>query len=352
MRIFITGGSGFIGTNLIEYYARQHGTAILNYDWNPPLNPDQTKYWWEDDIMDYRKLRQVMVRFQPDIVIHLAARTDTDIYDLDGDMNEYIQNTEGTRRLLQAIKSIPSIQRVIMTSTQFVCEAGYKPMHDKDYKPFTLYGKSKLISEQLTREANLPCCWTIIRPSTIWGPWALRYRDIMFKVMKKGLYFHPAKKGVQRSYGYVKNVIHQIDQILKVPAEQVNGETFYVGDEPIDLLEWVKTISQQLTGNPVRILPTSLVKAIALTGDLASSIGVPFPLTSTRFNSMTQDYVAPMEKTLKVLGPNPYSMEAGAKEMVEWYYDRSAQIEKPSPRYYSPEELSRLTAPQKTFKHA
>ncbi|RMG69355.1 MAG: NAD(P)-dependent oxidoreductase [Bacteroidetes bacterium] len=327
-KLLITGGSGFIGTNLIAYYEGQD-LEILNLDWSPALDPKHEPYRVDVDIMDAARVLEVFQDFQPDAVLHLAARTDSDIHELDGDMDEYIQNTEGTQHVLDAIKATPSIERAVITSTQFVCEAGYMPKHDKDYKPYTLYGLSKVITEERTREANLACTWCIIRPSTIWGPWSLRYRDIMFPVMRKGLYFHPSKKDVYRSYGYVGNVVFQIHQALTLPAEKVHEEVFYVGDEPVNLLEWVKTIAKHLTGKPVRILPTWLVKMIALTGDVLTAVGLRFPITSVRFNSMTQDYITPIEKTIRVLGPPPYSMDDGVKEMVRWYDEVSADIVKP-----------------------
>ena len=337
-KVFITGGSGFIGTNLIASLTEK-GFEVLNFDWNCPLNLEQSPWWVEGDIMDLPALTGALQEFKPDYVVHLAARTDTDIYDLDGDLNEYIVNTQGTKHVLQAIKACSSIERAVITSTQFVCKAGYIPKHDQDYSPFTLYGKSKMISENYTREAGLSCAWTLIRPSTIWGPWALRYRDVMFKVMRKGLYFHPSKKDVFRSYGYVKNVVFQIEQILQKPRDLVHEQVFYVGDEPVNLLGWVKVISRELTGNHVRIIPTWTVKALALCGDLLLKLGIGFPITSTRFNSMTQNYITPIDKTISAFGPGPYTMEEGIKEMVKWYYEKSEGVIKPEIRKARPETL-------------
>jgi GlcNAc-P-P-Und epimerase len=328
-KLLITGGSGFIGTNLIEFY-EEKGAHILNLDWSPALNPAHEKYRVDCDIMDVARVKAIFKDFQPNAVVHLAARTDSDIHELDGDIDEYIQNTEGTQHVLDAIKATPTILRAVITSTQFVCKAGYLPQHDQDYDPYTLYGKSKMITEQLTRQAGLSCTWCLIRPSTIWGPWSLRYRDIMFPVMRKGLYFHPAKKDVYRSYGYVKNVVYQIDQMLTQPAERIHEQVFYVGDRPINLLEWVKTIARHLTGKSVRILPTGVVKGIALTGDVLTGAGMRFPITSIRFNSMTQDYITPIDKTIDVLGEPPYSMEEGVKEMIAWYDEVSHDIIKPA----------------------
>ena len=326
MRVLVTGGSGFIGTNFMRHMAAQ-GAELLNIDWNPPLDPGQRIWWKEADIMDQPSLQAAFDSFKPTHVVHLAARTDTDE---PIDVDAYRQNHEGTLILLEVVKKCPSVERVIVTSTQFVCEAGYQPKHDLDFKPFTVYGESKRRTEMVTREAGLQCSWTIIRPTTIWGPWSLRYRDVLFKVMRKGLYFHPGKGRVIRSYGYVGNVVWQIQRMLVVPRNVVDGRVFYVGDRPFDLKVWVEAVSKELIGKKVRYIPTMLIKAVAMGGDVLRTIGIPFPLTTGRFRSMTSDYITPMDKTIEALGEAPFTIEAGVKEMVHWYDSGSERIVAPT----------------------
>lgn len=316
MRILITGGSGFIGTNTVDMLCKR-ADAILNYSIHTPLDVQQMPFWRQGDILDLERMLNVFREFQPDHVLHLAARANCD--ENTTVEKGYLVNTAGTRNVLEALRATPSVKRVIITSTQFVCGPGRLPANDTDYFPATVYGQSKVITEQLTRTANLSCCWTIIRPTNIWGPWHLRYRREFWRVVERGLYVHPGRQPVIRCYGYVKNVVDQIRKIFEADGNVVRGQTFYAGDRPIDLIEWTNGFSRALTGHDVRVVPRPLMRALAALGDIPTRItGKPFLINSSRFRSMTTDYQTPMERTFKLFGENPYTLETAINETIQW----------------------------------
>ncbi len=316
MRLLVTGGSGFIGTNLIESFAGNE-QVVLNYSIDPPLNAAQNPCWREGDILDAQATLTAFRDFQPEHVLHLAARAECD--EKTTVAKGYRVNTEGTDNVLKAIAQTPSVQRSIITSTQFVCAPGRLPLNETDCYPDTVYGQSKVITEQLTRAANLPSCWTIIRPTNVWGPWHMRYRREFWRVLERGFYIHPGRQPVIRSYAYVMNVVDQIRKIFAAPRPQVQGQTFYLGDRPINLLEWVNGFSRALNGRDVRVLPRPLMRSLALLGDIPSALsGKPFLINSSRLRSMVTDYPTPMEPTLALLGENPHTLEDGIKATVDW----------------------------------
>ena len=117
----------------------------------------------------------------------------------------------------------------------------------------------------------------------------------------------------------MKNVVHQIRKILEAPPDTVRGKTFYLGDSPINLLDYVDGFSKALTGRSVRVIPRPVMRALALLGDIPTKLtGKPFLINSSRLRSMTTDYTTPMDKTFESLGENPYMLEEGIKETVEW----------------------------------
>jgi nucleoside-diphosphate-sugar epimerase len=316
MKILITGGSGFIGTNFVEALSRK-AHSILNYSLHPPLESEHRQYWRAGNILDPEGTTAVFREFEPDRVLHLAARAECD--ETTTVETGYRVNTQGTQNVLDAICATSSVQRTIITSSQFVCAPGRLPKNDTDYFPETIYGESKVITERLTRDADLPICWTIIRPTNIWGPWHMRYRREFWRVVEHGLYIHPGRRPVIRCYGYVKNVAYQIQKIFQAPCDAVHGKTLYLGDRPINLYDWVNGFSRALTGHEVRVIPRPLMRALALLGDIPSRlIGKPFLINSSRFRSMTTDYETPMEPTFELLGESPYMLEEGIRETVEW----------------------------------
>ena len=318
-KLLITGGSGFIGTNLIDL-ASKKGILLLNVDIQPPLCKEQSHFWRRTDILDADSLKIAFLDFRPDWVVHLAARTDCD--DATTVEDGYQVNTVGTENVLLAIRSTPSVSRAIITSTQFVCRPGVIPKNGDEYDPHTVYGQSKVLAEHLTRRANLGCTWTIIRPTNIWGPWHMRYRAQFLRALSKGAYLHPSGRSCTKSYGYVGNVVHQILRICEASPEVVHGKTLYVGDRPIDLLAWVNAFSQELRRKPVCTAPYWALRGLATVGDVMSlCMGRPFLINSRRFRSMTEDYIVPMEDTFRLLGESPFSLQEGVRATVKWLRD-------------------------------
>ena len=320
-RILVTGGSGFIGTSLVESLVRD-GLTVLSLDRSQPLNRSHRSVWQSIDLLDRDALIAVFREFGPEQVVHMAARTDLDS---DTVLEDYAVNTRGTVNVLDAAEQAGTVSRMLITSSMLVCRLGYRPESDTDYAPDTMYGKSKVETERIARERNPSFEWALIRPTTIWGPYHLRLRDEFFRMLRKGLYLHPAGKPCRRSYGYVGNAVHQVRRLLEAPRKDVHGRTFYIGDPPIELDDYIHGFSRRLTGRDARTVPYFIMKSAALCGDLLSALGwKTVPLTSYRLGNMTRDNVLDMEPTLEVTGPNPFSLEQGIEETARWL-DQAAE---------------------------
>lgn len=313
-RILVTGGSGFIGTNLLLSLCNTFRCEVVNLDIRPPLLPEHAPLWRQVDVGNASQLRAAVTSFSPYAIVHAAARTDT----ADDQVEAYASNVEGTRNVLYAFDSEPAAKRLVLISSQFVVGPGAVPASDEVYAPHTAYGESKARAEDVLRSSRTSKCWTILRPTNVWGPWHPRYPSEFWRVLGRGLYLHPAGEPVVRCYGYVGNVVCQLERALVLPEAGVCRRTYYVGDEQDDIRKWVDAFSRALTGRPVRVVPRSVLRAVAYGGDALERLGRQAPLTTSRYRSMTTDYRAPMGPSLAVLGRGPVNLEEGVRQTVMW----------------------------------
>lgn len=314
-KILITGGSGFIGTNLIEKLVVNKDLKLINIDIVEPKNNAHRPYWRNIDINDKDNLQREITNFAPNFVVHLAARTD-----LTGNsVSDYDTNTIGTMNLVETLESLDSVKRVIFTSSMYVCEPGYSPKDYDDYAPHTIYGESKVWAEKIIKNKNPKnYVWSIIRPTSIWGPWFSEPYANFFKIIIAKKYFHMNSKDCSKTYGYVGNTINQIHDILYSPSEEVSKNTFYLGDWPVyNISEWANEIAAY-NSYRIRKLPFSFFQLLAFIGDVLKLLGVYFPMTSFRLKNMTTDNVLNLEP-IKNLSPKlPYSRKQGIANTIEW----------------------------------
>jgi nucleoside-diphosphate-sugar epimerase len=314
-RIVIIGGSGFIGTNLVSFFAAA-GCDVLSVDVARPRNPDHAPLWRLLDVLDSKMLQSTLQQFAPDVVLHAAARTD-----LNGrSVSAYEANTRGVENVIRAITSTPSIDRVIFFSSRLVCRIGYRPSSDTDYCPNTMYGASKVVGEQSVRAAQLDVPWLIVRPTSIWGPWFdIPYRTF-FDLIQRGRFFRIDGARVLKSFGFVGNTVYEIDRLLTAPAEAVAGRTFYLADyPPVDVGEWADCIQRAMSAPPIRAAPRRILQAGAFAGDLLKRVGWSrVPITTFRLDNLLTPMVHDLRPLEEIVGPLPYSVEEGVAATVEW----------------------------------
>jgi len=310
MRILITGGSGFIGSNLIEYYNNKN-YKLLNIDSKKPSDKFK-ELWAEVDIRDYALFEKIVVDFDPEFIIHLAARTD-----LDGKTpDDYSSNTLGTINLLKISDKLTNLKRVIFTSSMLVCRPGYIPTKDSDYNPSTAYGESKVEMEKIIRDYNPNYSWCIIRPTSIWGPgFGVPYRNFFDMIIKRR-YVHFGK-ATTKTYGYIGNVIYQIENILNAD-KSIEKQVFYIGDyEPTNIKLWADEIANEL-GIKIPEIPLFLIKFAAYIGDFLKKFNIHFPMTTFRLKNMTTKNVVNLENTKKLAPELPYSRIEGIRNTLYW----------------------------------
>jgi GlcNAc-P-P-Und epimerase len=312
-KILITGGSGFIGQNLIEYYLSKY--TLLNYDIKPPKIKNQKEIWCKGDILDFEKFKKTIFDFQPDYIVHLAARTDLNE---NKDVLGYNANILGVENLINILNLDGlNVKKTIYASSRMVCKIDYIPKTFDDYCPPNLYGESKMKGEKLIK-TNARHPYIIVRPTSIWGPWFEIPYKTFFDTVKSGKFFMPKNINPKKSFGFVLNTTYQIDKLLF--SQETLQQTYYLSDYPnIEVSTWASLIAKHFEVSQPKRLPLSILKSIALVGDLLKKFGYKNPpLTSFRLNNIITDMVYDLNDLKKVCGNLPYSLEEGVAITINW----------------------------------
>lgn len=314
-KILVTGSSGFIGQALCRRLLAD-GLSVLGLD---TREPGQAAAWEHRtiDVMDSEALSAAFEQYQPDAIIHLAARTD-----LEGKtVEDYEVNRQGVRNICDVVAATPSVRRSIYTSSQLVCAIGSTPKSDTDYSPNTVYGESKVATEMVVRETNGgDVCWSLVRPTTVWGPGMSQHYQTVLRMIDKGIFFHSGWGALYKSYAFIDNIVHQYVQLLHVPRETINGRTFVLADyEPFSLRDYLNALADELGRRRPVTVPLPAAHMLAFAGDVLNRVGVPFPYNSFRLNNIRTEYTVDVSKTEEVCGPVPVSFPDGVKRTVAWF---------------------------------
>ena len=320
MKIFITGISGLIGKWFAER-ALKEGHQVCGIDNRKITTHDHlNKYHVLADILDYERASEIIGKFQPDALVHLAARID-----LDGtNLQDYDANITGVRNICKIVRETTSITRAIYTSSQLVCKVGYVPEGDIDYCPNTYYGESKVRTEQIVREEDGGgASWCLVRPTTVWGPYMSAHYERLLRHVKNGTYFHSGRGKLFKSYSYAGNIAFQYMRLLEAKKHSVQGKVFYMADyEPLSLRDYIDGLACEIGSRSPVTVPLPFAKGLALAGDVLNSIGISFPFTSFRLRNILTEYIFDMSLTEEVCGPLPYTFEEGVKATAMWFLSK------------------------------
>lgn len=183
MKILVTGGAGFIGSNFIHYWLNNNpGDEIINFDaltyaGNPDnlsdLEGDARYHFVKGDITDEAAVNEVVKGV--DLIVHFAAESHVD-RSIKNSADFIHTNVEGTRILLEAAKNNGNIRfHHISTDEVFgSLEPGEaKFTEETPYDPRSPYSASKAASDHLVRAYfhvhGLPV--TISNCSNNYGPY-------------------------------------------------------------------------------------------------------------------------------------------------------------------------------------
>lgn len=238
--ILITGGAGFIGSNLIHFLLRSYdGIKIINLDKLTyagnlenleDVASDPRYEFVHGDICDQKLVRQVMARVQG--VVHLAAETHVDRSILDA--GQFVQtDVFGSFVLLDGLRHAPDVEFFLHVSTDEVYGSRDKGFFKEDdpLNPSSPYAASKAGADRLARAYHvtfgLPVI--IIRPSNNYGPYQYPEKFIPLFITNclegKPLPLYGQGTNV-RDWLHVKDHCRAIDLVIR---RGESGEVYNIG---------------------------------------------------------------------------------------------------------------------------
>ncbi len=312
MKILITGGCGFIGTNLIDLLlgSGRYEISILDN-----LSAGNIRYL--NDVLGSRRLGLSYVDFtKGDIrnmstvmqackgvhaVVHLAAHAGV-VPSVEDPFYDAEVNVSGTLNLLEASRKA-GVEKFVFASSNAPLGIQSPPMNEeKAPRPLSPYGASKLAGEGYCSafwgSYGLPT--VTLRFSNAYGPWSLHKASVVSKFIKDGM-----SKGSFTIYGdgsqtrdfiYAEDISRAIAQVLESHSKDIYGETFHLG-----------------TGRETKI------------NDLAETVkrlfggSVETAYEPERAGEIKRNY-SDIGKAVKILGFRPsVGLEDGVKKVFDWF---------------------------------
>lgn len=227
---FVTGADGFIGSHLIKNLLKKgyKVKALVHPDEKSDNLSGMDTEIINGDLADPDELEKVL----PDVdyVFHLAAILG------EGKRGfEYLKkvNIDGSKTLIDHyMKKQKKLKRFVFTSSVAAAgPSGNSTLHNEMSRsnPESVYGRSKLETENYLLNLNQNFPFTIIRLPLVYGPMSRRGTLMLFKLINKGVQIINFRN--KFSIGFVEDIC---DGIIRASENDIaEGERYYLGEEAI-----------------------------------------------------------------------------------------------------------------------
>ncbi len=305
MRIFVTGGSGFIGGHVIERLAQSHEVlAMARSDASARVVEAFGARAVRTSLEDVRTEHLAGV----DAVVHAAA------YIAEwGTREQFFEtNVAGTARMLAAAREAGA-RRFLYIGTEAVLFDGHDLVDVDETRSYParqryLYAETKAEAERLVLAANEPSFVTIsLRPRLVWGPRDGSILPVVLEAAKANRFVWLDRGAHRTSSCHVANLVHAVELAL---TRGRGGQSYFIADEGTRTMRELVTAlaATQGVALPPKSLPGGLARFLARVVEWTWSTfrlsGNP-PMTRFVAALMSRTITVSTEKAKRELGYEP-----------------------------------------------
>lgn len=312
--ILITGGAGFVGSNILAYLFEKYPgynyivLDALTYSGDMRNIPEAIRgssnfTFAKGDVRDAQLVNELVA--VSDVVVHFAAETHVTRSIQEGAVF-FETNVIGTECIANAVRHNPGrVERFIHISTSEVYGSAETELMDERHplNPMSPYAASKVGADRLVYayHATYRIPSTIVRPFNLFGlrqhPEKVIPRFITSRITGEPLTIH-GTGGSRRDFMYVEDLARALDLIMHAPLQKVVGEVFNVGSGKGHEVRYVAELVQKM-------IPDGIGTATVAKSDRPGQV---------------VSHAADATKIGRVLGWKPATVfEDGLKKVVVWY---------------------------------
>jgi nucleoside-diphosphate-sugar epimerase len=249
MKIFLTGSSGFIGSHLQRR-----------------LQPHYHIHCMQSDLLDFAAVEQEVLAADPDVIVHLAARTE-----VEKSFYEQVSfsqvNYVGSVNLIEAASKLPRLRNFVFASTMEVY--GWQPISDEirlhgrtdtpvafdettKPNPNAPYAVAKLAVEHyleyMHRARDFP--WTALRQTNGYGRLDNDFfvtEQAITQMLRDPEHCYMGYQRPYRNFIYIEDMLDAWTAVITNPDRCCQGQVFTMGpDDPVSINDHVAMIADKI----------------------------------------------------------------------------------------------------------